>query len=91
VRREVLVDIGNAKNQEDAEVKAKARAAKKWHTNVVCIQVSAVRIAEPVKQVWRDSAVDSHYSYPETKTPKPEPVQQFVQAGPNFFIKVRTE
>jgi hypothetical protein len=43
VRREIIVDVGNAKSFADAETKAKQRVAKKFKTNVVCLQVTEVR------------------------------------------------
>lgn len=42
VRREAIVDVGNAHDFADAENKAKVRAARQWHTNVICVQVTEV-------------------------------------------------
>lgn len=43
VRRETIVDVGNAKSFADAETKAKQRVARKFKTNIICLQVSEVR------------------------------------------------
>jgi len=85
VRREVLVDVGNASSLPDAEEKAKLRVARTLKTNVVCLQVSASRVAEPIVTVLYDSAqVDKAFSVAA------EPAQQFVQVG-NLRLKVRSE
>lgn len=44
VRREVLVDIGNAKNFAMAEERAKVRVARTLGTNIICLRVSANQV-----------------------------------------------
>lgn len=57
VRREGIADIARAKNFQEAESKALARFAKKWKTNVVCLQVTEARLAvRPEPEVLYDSA-----------------------------------
>jgi hypothetical protein len=89
VRREAIVDVGNAHSIAEAETKAKVRAAKKWKTNVVCIEVSETRLAVPPEPVvLYDSSkadkVDEAYSLAFSRGIRLPATYQFDATAPTF-------
>jgi hypothetical protein len=89
VRREAIVDVGNAHDFADAENKAKVRAARQWHTNVICVQVTETRLAIPEEPVvLYDSAKvdqkDEAYSLQFDKANNVSPVYPFDATAPTF-------
>ncbi len=77
IRREAIVDVGNAHSFAEAEATARVRAARKWKTNIICVQVTETRLALPEEpEVLFDSAKadrDEAYSLQFAKSTQAQP------------------
>ena len=89
IRREAIVDVGNAHSFAEAEATAKVRAARKWKTNPICIQVTETRLALPEEPVilydsTKADKADEAYSLQFDKANNVSPVYTFDATAPTF-------